>query len=58
MDAKTFFQMVALMCNAQGAIYTGIIIVFSLGCIIYGIRLAIRTRKENIEHTIRDTEKL
>ena len=30
-------------------IYTGIITVFSLGCIIYGIRLAIKTRKENID---------
>lgn len=30
-------------------IYTGIITVFSLGCIIYGIRLAIKMRKENID---------
>ena len=30
-------------------IYTGIITVFSLGCIIYGLRLAIKTRKENID---------
>jgi hypothetical protein len=58
MDAKIFFQKVALMRNALLTIYTGIITVFSSGCIIYGIRLAIRTRKENIEHTIRDTEKL
>ena len=56
MDAKTFFQEVALMRNALLTIYTGIIIVFSFGCIIYGIILAIRTRKDNIEHTIRDTE--
>jgi len=30
-------------------LYTGIIGAFSLGCIIYGIRLAIKTRKDNIE---------
>ena len=31
-------------------IYTGIVMFFSLGCIIYGIRLAMKTRKENIEN--------
>lgn len=30
-------------------IYTGVITVFSFGCIIYGIRLAIKTRKENVD---------
>ena len=30
-------------------LYTGIMGAFSLGCIIYGIRLAIKTRKDNIE---------
>lgn len=30
-------------------IYTVVGGVFSLGCIIYGVRLAIKTRKENID---------
>ncbi len=30
-------------------IYTGIVVAFSLGCILYGIRLAIKTRKDSIE---------
>lgn len=30
-------------------IYVGIVGVFSLGCIVYGIRLIIKTRKENIK---------
>ena len=30
-------------------IYVGIVGVFSLGCIIYGIRLIIKTREENIK---------
>ncbi len=30
-------------------LYMGIVGAFSFGCIIYGIRLAIKTRKDNIE---------
>lgn len=30
-------------------IYTGVVGAFSMGCIIYGIMLAIKTRKENID---------
>ena len=30
-------------------IYTGVITIFSFGCIIYGIKLAIKMRKENID---------
>ncbi len=30
-------------------IYAGIVGVFSLGCIVYGIRLIIKMRKENIK---------
>lgn len=32
-------------------LYMGIVGTFSLGCIIYGIRLAIKTRKETLNNT-------
>lgn len=35
-------------------LYMGIVGIFSLGCIIYGIRLAIKTRKKNIEQYNKD----
>ena len=35
-------------------LYMGIVGTFSLGCIIYGIRLAIKTRKENIKQYIKN----
>ncbi len=38
-------------------IYMGIVGLFSLGCILYGIGLAIKTRKDNIEQYNKNKEK-
>lgn len=37
-------------------LYLGIVGTFSLGCIIYGIRLAIKTRKDNINQYTKNKE--
>lgn len=37
-------------------LYMGIVGTFSLGCIIYGIRLAIKTRKDNINQYTKNKE--
>lgn len=38
-------------------IYIGVIGIFSVGCIIYGIRLAIKTRKYNINQYKKSKER-